>query len=63
MTPDLLDKLLAATEAHGDQSEPEHEVGDLRGIVSSCWKRLTPDQQREVFGEHEDMVAEWLGRR
>ena len=60
VTTDLLDQLLAAAEAHGAESEPDHEVGDLQQMLYSCWKRLTPAQQREVFDEHKDIVATWL---
>ena len=60
MTNDLLTKLLAAAEAHGRESEPDHEAGDLRDILTSCWKRLTPAQRHEVYAEQEDVVTEWL---
>lgn len=59
MTSSLLEELLAAAKAHGDESEPDHEVGDLQGLLASCWERLTPEQQREVYGEHQELIAEW----
>jgi hypothetical protein len=61
MTANLLDRLLDAAEAHGRESEPDHEVGDLRAILLSCWHRLGSDQRRAVYDEHRDLVAEWLG--
>ncbi len=61
MTEDLLAQLLAAAEAHGVESEPDHEVGDLQQILFSCWSRLTPAQQREVFRENAELVAQWVG--
>ena len=60
MAKELLDKLLAAAEAHGHESVPDHEAGDLRDILTSCWQRLTPAQRHEVYAEREDVVAEWL---
>jgi len=60
MSDDLLDKLLAAAEAHGSDSEPDHEVGDLQAIIRSCWKRMSSTQRREVYDEHRDLVVEWL---
>lgn len=60
MKADLLAKLLAAAEAHGQQSEPEHEVGDLQVLLRSCWERLTPAQQRAVYQEHAELVSAWL---
>ena len=60
MTTNLLEELLAAARAHGDESEAGHEVGDLQELLASCWARLTLDQQRDVYGEHQELVAEWL---
>jgi hypothetical protein len=60
MAASLLEELMAAARAHGEGSEPDHEVGDLQGVLRSCWKRLTAEQQREVYAEHESVVAEWL---
>jgi hypothetical protein len=60
MKADLLDRLLDAAEAHGKESESDHEVGDLRAILLSCWQRLSSTQQRAVYDEHRDLVAEWL---
>jgi hypothetical protein len=47
-----LARLFAAAEAHGEQSEPEHEIGDLQGYVQSAWDVLTSSQRREVYGAH-----------
>jgi hypothetical protein len=56
-----LEKLFAAAKAHGEASEPDHEVGDLQAVLVSCWARMTEAQRREVWGEHAEIVAEWLG--
>ncbi len=63
MTTDLLEELLAAARAHGEASDPEHEVGDLQGLLASCWARLSEAQKRDVYEEHVDIVRDWLGRR
>ncbi|MBI4951258.1 MAG: hypothetical protein HY908_04440 [Myxococcales bacterium] len=61
MAADLLEKLLDAAEAHGADSEPDHEVGDLQGILRSCWKLMTAAQRREVYrGEHAELLGEWI---
>ena len=57
--PDLLTRLLAAAEAHALESGTDHEVGDLQGILRSCWKRLTPEQQHDVYAEHGELVTDW----
>ncbi len=57
----LLGKLCAAARAHGEASEPDHEVGDLLGVLASCWERLSESQRRQVYGEHAALVTEWMG--
>jgi hypothetical protein len=57
----VLQKLLQAAEDHGKDSDPEMEVGDLQGILYTCWRLLTPAQRSEVYKEHEDLVTEWYG--
>ena len=49
---DGLHKLLAAATAHGEESEEEHEVGDLQGYVTSAWNLLTMPQQTQVYAAH-----------
>jgi hypothetical protein len=56
-----LDELLAAAEAHGRESEADHEVGDLQDLLRSCWKRLPIASQEDVYREHADLLA-WLER-
>jgi hypothetical protein len=57
--PPTLEVLLDAAERHGEQSEPEHEAGDLQAIVRSCWALLTPEQRAQVLAEHEELIADW----
>lgn len=59
VSAELLDKLLQAAQNHGAEEELDHEVGDLQGIVRSCWAKLTLAQQQEVFEEHADLVTDW----
>jgi hypothetical protein len=63
MTIELLEKLLVAAKAHGEESDAEHEVGDLQAVLASCWSRLTEAQRREVCDEHGELLEEWLGAR
>lgn len=44
----LLEELLTAAREHGEEGEPEHEVGDLTALVEACWAHLTPTQRAEV---------------
>lgn len=46
-----VEKILAAAEQHGRESEPEHEVGDLRDALRVLWKHLTPGAREQVLAE------------
>lgn len=46
----ILTRLLNAADAHGEDSgEPDHSVGDLRELVTSMWRLLTPSQRLELL--------------
>jgi hypothetical protein len=52
-TPDRLEELLDAARAHGEESEPDHEVGDLQGYLLSAWESyLTSPQRVQVYNAH-----------
>jgi hypothetical protein len=61
MNKNQLEQLLAAAEAHGRESEPDHEVGDLHDLLRACWERLPGASRQEVYDEHAELLA-WLGR-
>jgi hypothetical protein len=42
-------KILDAATSHGEDSEPDQEVGDLQAAVLAAWKELTPAARRKVF--------------
>lgn len=52
--------LIDAARAHGEQSEPDHEIGDLQEILLSCWEVMTPEQRSRVYKEHADKVEDWV---
>lgn len=56
---DLLDQLIASASAHGEQSDPDHEVGDLLDILRAVWPKLTAKAQRDIFEQFKDRVEEW----
>jgi hypothetical protein len=35
---------LDAAQQHGEDSEPDHEVGDLQDLLRTMWSLLTPEQ-------------------
>jgi len=54
-----LDDFIDAASDHGDQSDTEHEVGDLQDLVRECANVMTEDQIEAVRANLEDRL-EWL---
>lgn len=52
-------RLFEAAERHGNDSEPDHEVGDLQDVAEACWKVMFPDQKQRVFEELEEFLEHW----
>lgn len=46
-----LQTLLAAARQHGEDSEPEHEVGDLQQMLSWAWGMLTEENRSKLYDE------------
>ncbi len=45
---DFIEDVLAAAKAHGQISEPDHEVGDLQDVLRACWGIMTPEQRTRI---------------
>ena len=56
---DLVEEIIAAAERHGEQSEPDHEVGDLQDALRAAWALLSPDQRRKVHAAHFEDHDRW----
>jgi hypothetical protein len=41
--------LLEAARLHGENSEPDHEVGDLQSLFLACWSVMTPEQRASAL--------------
>jgi hypothetical protein len=52
-------QLFEACKVHGEQSEPDHEVGDLRNILRFCWDLLGPVARTEVYDTFHDIREVW----
>jgi hypothetical protein len=50
---------MRAARAHGMLSEPDHEIGDLQGMLFACWERLSPEDRDRLWVENEDLRG-WL---
>lgn len=59
MSKPKLELLIDAAKAHGEQSEPDHEAGDLADILRDCWATMTPKAREAVYKLHEDKVTDW----
>ncbi len=50
---DTLDKnvetLIEGARLHGENSDPDHEVGDLQDLLRECWKLMAPSQRYLVL--------------
>ncbi len=44
---------LEAAERHGQDSDPDHEIGDLQQLVALLWEHLPPEGRRAVAEEWE----------
>lgn len=45
-----LEDLIDAAKQHGEDSEPDHEVGDLQDLLRAMWELLTPEQRLSYVG-------------
>lgn len=55
-----LERLLKAAAAHGRESDPDHEVGDLQDILRSAWRTMSPEQRKKVSAEYAQLPRDWL---
>jgi hypothetical protein len=58
-TPEDVERYIAAATQHGEDSEPDHEVGDLQQYLRVAFRLMTPEQ-RDVFAadpEVQDLLA------
>lgn len=54
-----LEALLEAAEAHGRESDPDHEVGDLQDLVRACWARLPEADRAALHEDFSDALRLW----
>ncbi len=56
---DGLDRMLASATAHGEESEPDMEVGDLQALCRLLWDRLDTGERQVVEELYEKQVGLW----
>jgi hypothetical protein len=42
-------KLFDAADNHGEDSEPDHTVGDLQDLFSAAWNLMTAEQKQALL--------------
>lgn len=59
----FIEVILEAARLHGQESEPDMEVGDLQELARALWKILTPKQRQQITSDetYVDLVATWGG--
>jgi len=53
--------IISAAERHGRESEPEHEVADLRAALRACWSAMAPSERERVAADLADAINAWTG--
>lgn len=48
-TSSLVETLIGHAKTHGEDSEPDHEVGDLQDMLRAAWSLMTPEQHRQML--------------
>jgi len=43
--------ILECARLHGENSEPDHEVGDLTDFFVACWAVMSPEQRAVVLSD------------
>lgn len=46
---DFANDLVEAARLHGENSDPDHEVGDLQDLFFACWRVMSPAQRTHIF--------------
>jgi len=56
---DPLDQILDAAKRHGEEGDPDHEVGDLQIALKLAWAALPANARAKVHAEYfEDEKAQ-----
>ena len=51
LSKEFVYSLLECAVAHGENSEPDHEVGDLQDLLVACWSVMSPAQRGLALSE------------
>lgn len=48
-----VERILKAAEQHGQNSEPDHEVGDLQDVLRAAWSLMSTEQRNQLMAAAE----------
>ncbi len=51
LSKEFVYSVLECAVAHAENSEPDHEVGDLRDFLVACWSVMSPEQRRLALSD------------
>lgn len=43
-----IEDFIKAAEKHGEDSHPDHEVGDLQDLLRAAWEIMSPEQRYKL---------------
>lgn len=55
----LFQRIADAAKRHGEESEPEHEAGDLLEALRAALALMTSEQLHELENDLEETLEEW----
>ena len=53
------ERIIESATYHGEQSDPDHEIGDLQQAVRALWLLLTPKQKALFNQQYWEQYKEW----
>jgi hypothetical protein len=56
---ELYDTIIDAARRHGENDEPDHEVGDLQQAVETLLRRVPPSRLDDVRRELSETLTDW----
>ena len=59
-SPEYARVIEAGARAHGEISEPDHEVGDLIDALRACWAVMTPSQRQAAADVLCNPPEDWI---
>lgn len=54
-----IEQIIDAARAHGEDSDADHEVGDLQEVLRACWSAMTPKARTSVRAKFAGLVNDW----